>query len=108
MITRLSTGPHCSSCRRDRSLRPRSILVQLSQLQILGMVVVELYDDSTIGRREQEVSDGGVSPVFVDVVPESCLVCGPGSADVDPVIAGLSDPDFVCLMAGRSCENPTC
>ena len=108
MIIGLSTGPRCSSGRRDRSLRPRSILAQLSQLQILGVAVVELYNDSAIGRREQEASDGGVSPVFVDVVPESCLVCGPGSADVDPVIAGLSDPDSVCWMAGRSCENPTC
>jgi hypothetical protein len=72
------------------------------------MAVVELYDDSTIGRREQEVSDGGVSPVFVDVVPASCLLCGLGSADVDPVIAGFFDPDSVCWRGGRSCENPTC
>ncbi len=83
-------------------------MAQLSQLQILGMAVVELYDDSAIGRREHEASDGGVSPVFVGVVPESCLVCGPGFADVDPVIVGLSDPDFVCWRVGRCCENPTC
>ena len=108
MIIGLSKGPHCPSCRRDRSWRARSILAQLSQLQLLGVAVVELYDDSATGRREQEASDGGVSPVFVDVVPESCLLSGPGSADVDPVIAGLSDPDSVCWMAGQSCENPTC
>jgi hypothetical protein len=72
------------------------------------VAVVELYDDSTIGRREQEASDGGVSPVFADVVPGSCLLGGPGCADVAPVIAGLSDSDSVCWRGGRSCENPTC
>jgi hypothetical protein len=86
---------------------PRSILSQLSHLQILGMAVVELYDDSTFGRRQEEATGGGVSPVFVDVVPESCLVFGPGFADVDPVIAELSDPDFACWTNGRCCENPT-
>ncbi len=84
---------------------PRSILSQLSQL---WLSVVELYDDSTFGRRQEEATGGGVSPVFVGVVPESCLVCGPGFVDVDPVIAELSDPGFVCWKNGRCCENPTC
>jgi hypothetical protein len=100
--------PHCSTDRRDRSWLPRSILAQLSQSQLLGMAVVELYDDSTFGRKQEEATSGGVSPVFVDVVPESCLVCGPGFVDVEPVIAELSDPDFACWRGGRCGENPTC
>ena len=44
--------------------------------------------------------------MFGDVFPESCLLCGPGFADVDPVIAELSDPDSVCGKVGQRCENP--
>ncbi len=100
-----STGPHCPSCRHDRSVL--TLLVS-GQLLHLGLAAVELYDDLTSGRRQEEGTGGGVSPVFVGVVSESCLVCSPGFTDVDPVIAGLSGPDFACWKGGRHCENPTC
>ncbi len=57
---------------------------------------------------QEEVTGGGVSPVFIGVVPEFADGRGPVYAVACPVIAELSDPDSVCWMSGRCCENLTC
>jgi hypothetical protein len=72
------------------------------------MAAVEKDDNSTFGRRPEEASGGGVSPVFVGVAPEIADGHGPVYAVVCPVIAELSDPDSVWWKVGRWCENPTC